>query len=123
MTTIDISAVVRGRLNHGNLFTQSFAVTRAGSLITVEHVIGFGGGGVPPPAQPFGIPLGLLPEGAYTVVYRARTTEGVQYQVQTLPLVVLGGAGLAVPAVTAPASGVLVVFMLALGLWGFRRYR
>lgn len=122
-TTIDVAAVLRGRFNFSHQFTQSSAVTRAGSIVTVEHVIATIPVGLPTPGEPFGIPLGVLPEGSYSVVYRARATDGFQFQVQTLPLVVLGGAGLAVPALLAPSVVLLVVITLGLGLWGFRAGR
>lgn len=122
-TTIDVAAVLRGQFVVTNLDTLSSTVTRAGNSITVEHVIAFIGVGVPPPPLPFGISLGVLPEGVYTVLYQARTTEGVPYAVRNLQLVVLGGAQLSVPTLSVPSAVLLVVLTLALGLWGFRRYR
>lgn len=89
-TTMDVAAAVRGVFNSGNHVTQSSSVTRSGRTIIVEHVIGFIGVGVPPPPQAFGITLGLLPEGVYSVLYRAHTTDGSPYAVQDLQLLVLG---------------------------------
>lgn len=124
-TTIDVAATLRGRFNFGALVTVSSTVTRAGNTITVDHATHFIPVGTPPPPMPFNIPIGVLPEGVYTVVYQSRSTNfgGGSYAPLNLQLVVLGGTGVAVPSLLASSALLLVVLTLALGLWGFRRYR
>ncbi len=119
----DTTVVLRGTFDNGHLYTLSSSVTRAGNVINVEHVVGFLGVGTPPAAQPFEISLGSFPEGAYSVVYQPRSINAFPWSAQTFPLAVLGGTRLPVPVISAHGGALLVVITLALGLWGFRRYR